>query len=169
MTSINYPSSVLPLPLISNARHVEEKRLSRTVMDNRYAIVRKRFTKVPVNFDFQLILDQSDLSYFQDWFVTDLDYGLNFFNMDMPVGASLLSSHEIRFLQNPNYTWNGNLCTVNAKCEGTELNLGIYYDSVMIGLIESIGGVRGFDTTTLYFDKIDKAINITYYDAVQGL
>ena len=92
MTSINYPSSVLPLPLISNARHVEEKRLSRTVMDNRYAIVRKRFTKVPVNFDFQLILDQSDLSYFQDWFVTDLDYGLNFFNMDMPVGASLLSS-----------------------------------------------------------------------------
>ena len=36
----------------------------------------------------------------------------------------------------------------------------------MIGLIESIGGVRGFDTTTLYFDKIDKAIN---YDAVQGL
>ena len=170
MTSINYPHSVLPSPLVSNARHQEEARLIRTRMDSGYTVARKRFTKVPVNFDFQLILDEASLSYFQAFFKFELDYGLNWFNMNMPVGDSVQSSHEIRFIENPNYTWNGKFCTVTCKCEGNELNTGINYDTVMLGLIDSLGGgVRGFETASNYLNKIDVAINNNLYNAFENL
>jgi hypothetical protein len=122
MTTVNYPHGVLPSALVTSASHVEDKRIIQTTINDGYRNARKRFTQIPVNFNFQLILDESSLSYFQAWFANELDYGLNWFNMNMPVGEGLESSHVLRFLQNPTYTWNNNLCTVNAKCEGTELN-----------------------------------------------
>jgi hypothetical protein len=90
--------------------------------------------------------------------------------MNMPVGDSIQSSHEIRFIENPNYTWNGKFCTVTCKCEGNELNTGINYDTVMLGLIASLGGgVRGFETASNYLDKIDVAVNETLYNAFENL
>ena len=159
MASIDYPDSVLPGPLVSNASHVETQRLLRTDMDSGYAVVRKQFTQVPVNFNIQLLLTQPALSYFQAWFSGTLDYGLNWFNMDLPVGDALLSQHECRFLSNPKYTLDGVLWRVTAKIEALELNLGVDYDTVMQGVIATLGG---FDLASTYFDNLDVAINDTY-------
>jgi hypothetical protein len=167
-TSIDYPDTVLPGPLVANPTHTETKRLLRTTMDSGYAVVRKRFTKVPVNFTIQILLDQSSLSFFQAWFAGDLDYGVNWFNMKLPVGDSLLSSHECRFLENPQYTLEGYHWKVNAKIEAIELNLGINYDAVMEGVIATLGGIRGFDTASSYFDKFDVALNTTFPSSGYG-
>jgi hypothetical protein len=161
-TSINYPDNVLPGPLVANPSHSETQRLLRTTMDSGYIVVRKRFTKVPTNFNVQILLDQSSLSFFQSWFAGDLDYGLNWFNMNLPVGESLQSSHECRFLENPKYTLEGQYWRVSAKIEAIELNLGVNYDEVMEGVISTLGGIRGFDIASSYLDKFDVSLNQTF-------
>lgn len=172
MALIDYPVSVLPLPLVfASPSHSEKERLLRTQMDSGFEVVRKRFTRIPVNFSFELILTQGALSFFQAWFAEEIDFGLNFFNMDMPVGDSLLSSHEVRFLENPKYTLNGKLWKVSAKIEALEINLGINYDSVTLGLIDSLGGPKKatkFEQASIYFDKFDVAVNVTYPDSGFG-
>ena len=165
MATINYPDSVLPGPLVASASHTETKRLLRTDMDSGYSVVRKRFTRVPVNFTVQLLLNQSALSYFQAWFAGSLDYGLNWFNMDLPVGESLLSQHECRFLDNPKYTLDGLLWRVSAKIEAIEMILGVEYDAVMVNVIATL---EGFDPTSIYLDKLDVAINTTYPSSGYG-
>ncbi len=164
-TSINYPNNVLPLPLVANVQHREDTRLLRTTMDSGNRVVRKRFTTVPVNFSFELMLEQDELSYFQAWFAGTLDYGLNYFNMELPVGDGIRSSHEVRFLENPAYSLQGYLYRVNCRVEATQLNLGVNYDSVMLGLIASLGG---FDEASSYFDKFDVALNETYPSSGYG-
>lgn len=159
MTAIDYPTDDLPLPLINKASHKERNPLLRTKMDSGYAVVRRRFTVVPVDFDLQLMLDQDSLGFFQDWFANILDYGVNSFNMEVPVGASLLSEHECRFIKNPKYTLSGQHWKVAMKIRATELEQGPVYDEVMLGVIESLGG---FEDTGIYLDKLDVAINITY-------
>lgn len=161
-TSINYPDTVLPGPLVVNPTHNETERLLRTQMDSGYIVLRKRFTQVPVNFSIQIVLDQSSLSFFQAWFAGDLDYGLNWFNMDLPVGNSLQSSHECRFLDIPKYTLEGLHWKVSAKIEAISLNLGVNYDETMEGVIATLGGVRGFDIASSYFNKFDVALNQTF-------
>ena len=162
MTAIDYPSGVLPAPLIKGAKYRESKRLLRTKMDSGYNVVRKRFTKVPVNFSLQLILDPASLSFLEAWYAGDLDYGTAWFNMDLPVGNGLQTTHECRFLSGISPVWKGRHCTVNLSIEAVELSLGINYDSVMEGLIASLGGVRGFEDASAYMDKFDVAINQTY-------
>lgn len=168
MAAIDYPDTILPLPLVTNVSHVEGNRVLRTTMDSGYAVVRKRFTRVPVNFTFQLLLDQSSLAFFQAWFAETLDYGVNWFNMDVPVGADIRSSHECRFLENPKYTLDGYYYRVNIKVEAIEMNLGIDYDAVMEGLIATLGGVRGFDIASTYLDRLDVAINTTFPSSGYG-
>lgn len=162
MAAVDYPDTVLPKPLVANASHSEESRLSRTTMDSGYRVVRKRFTKVPAIFDVKMLYEQNDLSAFQGWYMSELDYGLNWFNMDLPVGEGLESSHECRFLKEPKYVLQGMHWSVTFRLEALELNVGTFYDEVMLGVIATLGGVRGFDTASTYLDKLDVAINITY-------
>lgn len=161
-TSINYPNNVLPLPLVANPTHSEIDRLLRTAMDSGYAVVRKRFTTVPVNFIVQFLVNQDTLSFFQSWFANDLDYGVNWFNMDLPVGDDLQSSHECRFLENPKYILEGYNWRINAKIEAVSLNLGLNYDDIVLGMIATIGGVGGFTIASTYLDNFDVAINQTF-------
>lgn len=163
--SIDYPKELLPLPLVANAKHKEAKRLLRTTFDSGYAEVRKRFTKIPVNFTIQLLLKQSELSYFQAWYAYTLDYGVNWFNMELPVGDSIQSQHECRITDNPNYVLQGRLYRVNLKIEAIELNLGIDYDEVMEGVIETLGG---FDKASEYLDKFDTFANTTFPSSGYG-
>jgi len=166
MASIDYPKEVLPLPLVASATVTEsDRRLLRTSMDSGYTVVRKRFTTVPVDFVVNLIYTQSQLSYFQAWYANTLDHGLNWFNMELPVGDSLLSVHEVRFSAEPAYSLEGKLWKVAFKIQGVAMNLGIDYDVVMLGLIESLGG---FDAASLYFSKLDVAINTTYPSSGYG-
>tara|TARA_Y100000004_G_C8912194_1_gene411435 strand:- start:756 stop:1274 length:519 start_codon:yes stop_codon:yes gene_type:complete len=166
--SIDYPDGILPLPLVANASHKETKRLLRTTFDSGYVEVRKRFTRIPVDFKVQIILDQSSLSFFQAWYANTLDYGVNWFNMDLPVGDSIQSAHECRITDNPDYKLEGRLYRVNLKIEAIELNLGIDYDEVMEGVIETLGGVRGFDKASEYLDKFDTFVNTTFPSSGYG-
>lgn len=168
MAAISYPDNILPGPLVANTQHSEGERLLRTSMDSGYSVVRKRFTKVPVFFDIQLLLDQASLSFFQSWYANTLDYGVNWFNMDMPVGDGLQVAHECRIVGNPKYSLTGQLWRARLKVEGVELSLGIDYDAVMEGVIATLGGVRGFSTASSYFDKFDVALNTTYPSSGYG-
>jgi hypothetical protein len=56
----------------------------------------------------------------------------------------------------------GNLYRVEATIEAVEMAIGLDYNEVIEGLIASLGGVRGFDVTSTYIDKLDVAINQTY-------
>lgn len=159
MAAIDYPDEILPNPLVQSTKVNEGPRVLRTKMDSGYRVMRKRFTKVPAFFSFQLLLDTDSLSFFQAWFSDTLDSGINFFNMDLPVGDSLVSPHECRFSEEPQYILNGHLWTVNLKVEAIEMNLGIDYDEVMEGVIETFDGVRGFKVTGTYLDKFDVFVN----------
>lgn len=123
MAAIDYPSEILPLPLVAKASHMEGERILRTSIATGYDQVRKRFTRFPVNFDLQLLLDQGSSSYLHVWYVDTLDVGLSWFNMELPVGDGLLSIHECRFIDNPKYTLNGVHWKVQLKIEAIELQL----------------------------------------------
>ena len=162
MASIDYPKEILPKCLVNGNRHQERQRIIFTDMDSGYRVARKRFTSVPLDLNFQLLLDQSSLSYFQAWYKDTLDCGLNYFNMDIAVGVGANKSHECRFTSPPTYTMTGNLYRVESTIEAVEMAIGLDYNEVIEGLIASLGGVRGFDVTSTYIDKLDVAINQTY-------
>tara|TARA_R110000868_G_scaffold33755_7_gene122242 strand:- start:5073 stop:5585 length:513 start_codon:yes stop_codon:yes gene_type:complete len=168
MATENYPSSVLPPPLIKGYQYSEEERILTTSMDNGWKVKRKRFTSIPAIFTFSLALDISSLSYFQAWFAGDIDYGLDWFNMDMAVGAGLLTTHEVRFLENPSYKSNGLLWSVSAKIEATEMALGLNYTSDDLSFIAAVGGVRGFDKAAATMIQFDVSVNTTYPNSGYG-
>ena len=168
MATIDYPKEILPKCTLANNSHQERQRIIRTSMDSGYIVARKRFTTVPVDFTFNLVLDQQSLNYFQAWFADTLDHGLNWFNMDLAVGVDANSTHECRFIDDPKYSMTGNLYNVSANIEAVSLNLGINFDEPMQGLIASIGGVRGFEKTEEYLEKFDKIINEDYPSSGYG-
>ena len=141
MAAIDYPDTLLPGPLVKGSGHVETDRLLRTEMDTGYAVVRKRFTRVPVDFTVQLLLSQGQLGFFQSWFAGTIDYGASWFKLD------------------------GNRWRVDAKIEAIELNLGLDYDVVMQGVISTLGG---FESASTYFDKFNVAINTTFPSSGYG-
>lgn len=168
MATIDYPHDILPSPLVANTSHSENNRLLRTTMDSGYSVIRKRFTRINSIFNIQILLDQSSLSFFQAWLANTLNYGVNWFNMNIPVGDSIVSEHECRLLDNPRYTLNGTLWRVDMRLEAVEINLGIDYDSVMEGFIATIGGVRGFDTASRYINILDNQVNVLYPSSGYG-
>lgn len=62
--SIDYPSEVLPAPLINSYKYNVTNPYIDSEMDSGFSRRRKRFTKSPVTFNISLNLDQSSLSFF---------------------------------------------------------------------------------------------------------
>ena len=159
MAAIDYPNSLLPSPIISAYTVAEGNRMLITDLDSGYRVKRKRFTKVPATFGLALLLNQAQASYFQAWFAETLDYGLNWFNMNLAVGDSLTSSHEVRVLSDPQYSLNGTLWNVIFTVEAVEMNLGIDYSATMESLFISLGGLESSSNS---FDAFDYALNTIY-------
>ncbi len=163
MTTINYPDTVLPAPLISNYTYKDVTRRIRTEMDNGYARERRRFTKAPTRFNFALSLEQGALSYFEAWYAEVLLNGLEWFNMKVAVGDGRQSEQEVRFIGEPSITANSDRWNVSATIETVNKNIGILYDDVVLGLIESLGG---FDQASNSFDQYDFDFNISLPQAL---
>jgi hypothetical protein len=158
MADITYPSGVIPLPLIAGYKHNERNRFAVTEMDNGDIKKRLRFKDVRVDFDCSLLMTKYQLEFFQSWFANTLSWGLYWFNIDMAVGASMASTHECRFKEDPVYSLNGVLWDVKFKLEGLKLNLGVTYDENMIAFITENGGI---DNTLELLQRIDTFTNVT--------
>lgn len=165
MASIVYPSNVLPNPLIANYNYKDVDKTIQTDMDSGYMKKRRRFTTGPTIFNISLLMDQGALSYFEAWYEEVLLSGLEWFDMELAVGDGTCSVHEVRFMDTPQVQSNSNKYNVTGQIMALKKNIGILYDDVMLGLIESLGG---FDQASIYFDKLDVAINVTYPNSGYG-
>lgn len=158
MTSINYPS-VLPLPLVNSASYTEKSHVIRTDIDSGYAVVRKRFTKVPVFFDLGFLMSQENTGLFESWYANQLDYGVNFFNMDLPVGSGIRKSHVCRVIGEPNVSLNGLHYSITMRVEAVELQRDPDYNDVILEWANDLGGLTN---VTTWLDGFDTLINTTY-------
>jgi hypothetical protein len=158
MTSIDYPG-VLPLPLVNSASYVEKSHLISTDIDSGYAVVRKRFTKVPVFFDLGFLMSVNDAGLFESWYANQLDYGLNYFNIEVPVGGNIRRSHVCRIIGKPNFSLNGNHFNVTIRVEAQELGRDPEYDDVILGWADDLGTLG--DVTT-WLEGFDTLVNTTY-------
>lgn len=165
MSDIDYPS-FLPSPLVSAYSVKEGDRLLKTEMDNGYSVFRKRFTTIPATFKTSFIMDENDVNFFQSWYASGLDYGLYWFNMDLAVGAGNAVTHECRFLDNPTYALKGNLWSIKVNIQAISMVVSTTdYDSVIIGVIETLGGLSD---ASIYFDKLDNAVNVQFPSSGYG-
>lgn len=163
--AIDYPSALLPLPLISGYQNQDKDPNIRTEMDSGYVVVRNRFTSTFLIAQVELLLTQDEISFFEQWFSSTLNKGVSWFNMDLAVGASLTASHECRIQNQPQAQLVGINWRVSFTIEAIARDLGPTYDSTLQGLIISLGG---FEKASEYFNKLDTAINITYPSSGYG-
>ena len=165
MADITYPTASLPRPLVADYSLQDGDSISRTRMDSGYAVYRKNFTTMPVVFDVSFIMSGVQYTYLLNWMKDDLKGGAAWFNIDLLTGQKPGITHECRFLEPPKATMTGIYWGVTCTLQAIELILLEYadYDTVMLGLIESLGGL---EPASIYLDIFDTFVNEDYPEDV---
>lgn len=90
--------------------------------------------------------------------------------MSLSNGSGPATAHEVRFVDYPTIEYaEGVMTKVTAKLLGVEqIVTGIAYTETVIGLIGSLGGIRGFDTASNNLNKFDTALHVTYPSSGYG-
>jgi len=154
MAVIDYPST-LPSPLISNISYMESQRLLVTDLEEGYSATRKRNTNVPVVFNISLLLSQDQLDIFESWFFSDIESGLKWFNMDLPVGKSMSETHECRLKTVPKVSLQGNIWNVAVEIEAFKLKRNMYTLPVLLFFIEMGSYTEALD----FISSLDDIMN----------
>lgn len=156
MATIDYRDDVLPLPLLSGYGYSDDSRFIRTDMDSGYARQRLRFTQSPTRFNVSFLFTEGQMSYFESFFNNQLNFGIEFFNMDLAVGSGFTKEHEVRFISPYRVQLSGNLFRVTASIEAVEKQVDPLLNDDQLAYIAAQGG---FEKAGISFDRIDLFVN----------
>ena len=113
--------TILPNPLSSGYKYKGKPIVVRTQMEGKTR-ARKRFTKQPYSFSFQIRCNDTQLAVFEYFWEKIIASGAKWFNMPLASGKGL-EEIQARFLTEPDINADGRYWLISGSVEVEELNL----------------------------------------------